>query len=114
MAKTPEAKVKDAVKKRLIEYGVLPFMQAADIPDGANGMFWFPIQGQFAVAGVHDVVGCWLGRFFSLEIKAPNNPKDATEPQLAFQRAVSGACGISLVGVRDASAVDELCRLITE
>lgn len=114
MAKTPEAKVKDAVKKRLIEYGVLPFMHAADEPGGVAGVFWFPVQGQFAVQGVHDIVGLWDGYFWSMETKAPNNPVDATENQRAFQLATIKAGGISFIGVRDASVVDELYRLIQE
>lgn len=115
MAKqTPEAKVKAAVKARLEHYGVLPFMKAADIEHPIAGTYWMPVQGQFAVHGVHDFCGCWDGWFWSIETKAPNNKQDATEPQRAFQQAVIKAGGISLIGVRSADAVDALYQMIQE
>lgn len=115
MAKqTPEGRVKDAVKKRLEHYGVLPFNKAADTEGVVNGMYWMPVQGAFAVHGPHDFTGVWDGWFFSLETKAPDNPVDATEPQLAFQIAAIRSGGISMVGVRDASAVDRLYQIIQE
>lgn len=115
MAKqTPEGKVKDAVQKRLHHYGVLPFIKAADALTPPAGMYWMPMQGQFAVHGVHDFCGCWDGVFFSLETKAPDNKVDATEPQRAFQVASQRSGGFSFIGVRDASAVDELHRMIQE
>lgn len=110
--KTPEGRVKDAVKKRLEHYGVLPFTKAADLPGVHAGVYWMPVQGTFAVQGVHDFVGCWHGQFFSIETKAPDNPQDATEPQKAFQVGTIRAGGISFVGVRDASAVDEIHRIV--
>lgn len=114
MAKqTPEGKVKEAIKKRLAHYRVMPFTQAAD-NFSAQGMYWMPVQGQFAVHGVHDFCGVWDGVFFSLETKAPDNKVDATEPQLAFADASHRCGGISLVGVRDASAVDRLFDMIQE
>lgn len=116
MAKsTPEGAVKKAVKAKLEHYGVLPFVQAADATGRqVAGMYWMPVQGQFAVHGVHDFCGVWDGQFFSLETKAPGNPVDATEPQEAFKVASLRTGGISFVGVRDASAVDRLAALIKE
>ncbi len=115
MAQTPEGKVKDAVKKRLEHYGVLPFIKAADSTSRSTvGMYYMPSQGAHAVQGVHDFVGCWDGVFFSLETKAPDNPVDATEPQQAFRSATLRCGGIAFVGVRSADAVDELAKLIKE
>lgn len=111
---TPEGRIKDAVKKRLEHYGVLPFIKAADASGEVNGTYWMPVQGQFAVHGVHDFCGVWHGLFWSIETKAPNNPVDATEPQRAFAMAVTKAGGISFIGVRDACAVDALYHLIQE
>lgn len=112
---TPETAVKTAVKKRLEHYGVYPFQRAADMPAAqVNGVYWPAVAGPMSVHGVHDFCLVWHGVFCSLECKAPNNPQDATEPQLAFQAAATKAGGLSLVGVRDASAVDELHRLIHE
>lgn len=108
MAKqTPEGIVKEAVKKRLEHYGILPFTKAADTR-AASGMYWMPVQGAFAVHGVHDFCGVVHGIFFSLETKAPNNKVDATAPQQAFQDASTRAGGVSFVGVRSAAAVDAM------
>lgn len=116
MAKqTPEGRIKDAVKKRLEECGIIPFTKMADSTDLRHvGMYWMPVQGQFAVQGVHDFCGVLHGIFWSLETKAPDNKIDATGPQLAFQTASIKAGGVSLVGVRSADAVDEMVRLVLE
>lgn len=111
---TPEGRIKAAVKKRLEHYGVLPFIRAADHAGPVAGMYWMPVQGRFAVHGVHDFVGLWSGVFFSFETKAPNNYVDATEPQRAFKTAVDKSGGIAFVGVRDASAVDALAEMIQQ
>jgi hypothetical protein len=112
---TPEGKVKDAVKKRLEEYGVLPFIKAADaVGRDVVGMYWMPGQGAYSVQGVHDFVGCWDGVFFSLETKSEDNPVDATPGQEAFKVATLRCGGISFVGVRSADAVDRLADLIKD
>lgn len=114
MAKsTPEGAVKTAVKKRLEHYGILPFTKLADsIENHHVGMYWMPVQGQFAVHGVHDFCGVLHGIFWSLETKAPDNKVDATGPQYAFQTASAKAGGVSLVGVRSADAVDFMVETI--
>lgn len=109
-----EKHVKNDVKKRLEHYGIVPFMQAADTTEPVAGIYWMPVQGPFAVHGVHDFCGVWYGVPWSLETKAPDNKVDATEPQRAFQSAMLKAGAISLVGVRDASAVDDLALLVRE
>lgn len=114
MAKTPEGVVKDAVKKRLIHYGLKPITKAPDYPEDIEGFFFMPHAGPGSVWGIHDFVICWRGIFCTIETKAPNNSVDATEPQYAFQLATAKAGGISLVGVRDAGAVDTLHTLVKE
>lgn len=110
---TPESTVKTAVKKALLARGLVPLTDvltgnAAEYP----GFFWMPIQGAFAVRGVHDFVGCWNGIFWSIETKAPNNPEDATTHQMGFREAVLTSGGLSYVGVRDASVVEHLERAV--
>lgn len=114
MSKTPEKRVKIAVQAALQRHNVLPFMKAADITYPIAGVYWMPIQGPYSVQGVHDFCGVWRGVFFSIETKAPDNPVDATEPQQAFQVAITKGGGIALVGVRDAVAVDHLAELINK
>jgi hypothetical protein len=117
MSKTPEGKVKDEVKAELRSRGVHPFWEFVQIPDRENcvGFYWMPVQGPYAVQGVHDICGCIRGVFFSLETKAPNNKSDETTQQGWFRLAVTECGGIALTGVRDAkAAVAELFRLIEE
>lgn len=113
---TPEGKVKKAVKERLAYYGVLPFMEVAQLqgPGGVAGMYYMPVAGPFSVHGVHDFVGSWYGTFWSIETKAPDNLEDATPHQEMFRVAASRTGGISLVGVRSADAVDKLHELVLE
>lgn len=115
MAMTPESKVKKAVRERLEHYGLVRVTKAADTPERlVNGFFFMPLAGPGSVWGIHDFIGCWRGLFFTIETKAPNNPVDATESQLAFQTATQKAGGISFVGVRSADAVDQLAAIIHE
>jgi len=102
---TPEGKVKAAIQKELARYGVVPFMKAADSDAPVNGVYWMPGQGPYSVQGVHDFVICWLGNFVSIETKAPDNPEDATQPQEAFQTAITKAGGYSFTGVRSADII---------
>ena len=99
------------MKKRLAEYGVVPFTHIDKHPDAA-GVYWMPVQGAFTTHGVHDFVICWAGIFCSLETKRPDNPQDATPLQALFQHAIRSAGGLSLVGVRDASSVDALAQFV--
>ena len=52
---TPEGKIKAALKKRLNELGVYAF---------------WPVQTGYGAATL-DCIGCWQGRFFAIECKAP-------------------------------------------
>lgn len=109
-----EKHVKDDVKKRLEHFGVYPVIKAADMEAPIAGVYWMPVQGHLSVQGVHDFCGVWHGIAWSIETKSPENKVDATEPQRAFQTGVLKAGGISLVGVRDASVVDELAIMIRD
>jgi len=113
MARTPEAAVKDAVKKRLAHHKVYPFdaVAAGRHPD-AVGTYYMPVAGPFSVHGVHDFVICWRGVFCTIETKAPNESQDETVHQGRFRTAVTATGGISLTGVRDAGAVDHLAQLV--
>lgn len=116
MAKTPEGLVKDDVKKALAAHGVLPFTELANgnRPE-AVGAYYMPVAGPFSVHGVHDFVGCWSGRFFSIETKAPKELVDETIHQGRFRVAFTQAGGISMTGVRDgAAAVSAIAQIVKE
>jgi hypothetical protein len=116
MATTPEGRVKDAVKKALATHGVYPFVEVAQGKHTViEGTYYMPVAGPFSVHGVHDFVGCWSGKFFSIETKAPNEPVDETVHQGRFREAITLAKGIALTGVRDGpAAVDHIRNLITQ
>jgi len=64
MAKTPEAKVKDQIKKILNEHNIYYAM-----PHGAG----------FGNAGVPDFLCCWKGKFLAIEAKANNGVATALQ-----------------------------------
>ena len=61
---TPEAKVKNAVKKLLTERGAYYFM---------------PATGGYGRSGVPDIVGCYKGIFFGIECKAGDKQPTALQ-----------------------------------
>ena len=76
MAATPEKKVKDAVRKLLVEFGVYYFAPAA------NG---------FGRAGIPDIICCFGGRFIAIECKAGKGVTTALQDrELAAIRTAGG------------------------
>lgn len=76
MAATPEKKVKDAVRKLLVEFGIYYFMPAA------NG---------FGRAGIPDIICCFGGRFIAIECKAGKGTTTALQDrELAAIRTAGG------------------------
>ena len=80
MAKTPEAKVKDLIKKILKEEGIYYAM---------------PIGTGYGNSGVPDFLCCVQGKFVSIEAKAANNKP--TELQLKNMRDIEAAGGLTIV-----------------
>jgi hypothetical protein len=76
---TPESKTKAIIKKELTKRGAFFFM---------------PATGGYGVSGASDFVGCYKGRFFSIEAKAGDNKPTAL--QLKFMVQVQQAGGISI------------------
>jgi hypothetical protein len=81
VARTPEAIVKDAIKKVLKEYNVWYFMPSA------NG---------FGKVGVPDFICCWKGRFLAIEAKAPGKINNTTANQKMRIQEINDAMGIAL------------------
>ena len=62
----------------------------------SKGGIWIKInQGMFAIAGISDILGCFHGFFFALEVKRPQGKM--TRRQQMFQIAVKKAGGIAEV-----------------
>ena len=87
---TPEGKVKKAAK---------------NILDSLHGCWYFsPQSGVYGRSGIPDLVGCYKGKFFSIECKAAGNTTTALqEKEIA---AIRSAGGLSLV--IDESNIDRL------
>ena len=80
MAQTPEAKVKAAVRKLLVEFDIYYFSPAA------NG---------YGRAGIPDIICCFGGRFIAIECKAGKGVTTALQDrELA---AISTAGGMTMV-----------------
>jgi penicillin-binding protein-related factor A (putative recombinase) len=67
----------------------------------------------FSEAGVHDLVGCAGGSFFSIEVKTPENKKGAnkdgmTDLQVMFMNGIRMAKGVSFVATNLDQVVNEL------
>jgi hypothetical protein len=76
MAQTPEGKVKAAVRKLLVEFGIYYFSPAA------NG---------YGRAGIPDIICCFGGRFIAIECKAGKGVTTALQDrELAAIRTAGG------------------------
>lgn len=82
MAKTPEAKVKDAVKKYLTAIGAYYYM---------------PVSNGMGRVGAPDFMVCWRGRFVGVETKAPGKSSNTTPNQDRELAAIRAAGGVSVV-----------------
>jgi hypothetical protein len=91
MAMTPEAKVKNAVKKWLKDRGI---------------WFYMPVQNGYGVVGIPDFICCWNGMFFAIETKAPGKRNNTTENQKMQLANIKEANGLAIV-VDDVSQLDE-------
>lgn len=91
MARTPEGKVKDAVKKWLKE---------------RNVWYYMPMQNGMGVVGIPDFLCCWKGQFIAIETKAPGKRDSTTANQNARLKEISDVDGISIV-------VDDVSQLNT-
>ena len=77
---TPEATVKKQVMKELEKMGAY---------------FFYPVTGGYGKSGVPDIVGCYMGKFFGIEVKSGNNKP--TMLQVKNLREIREAGGIALV-----------------
>jgi hypothetical protein len=82
VSRTPEGRVKDAVKLFLHEQGLIRAGSRRDTwPSVVHGWYYMPVQNGMGVSGIHDFVGCLEGQMFSIETKASGKLRTVTEPQ---------------------------------
>lgn len=77
----------------------------------ARGAYVFKVHGGIYSEGIPDLIGCYRGFFFALEVKTPQNKKGATKLQQANLRLARKAGGYAYV-VRTVEACDKLCDAI--
>lgn len=92
MARTPEGRVKDAVKAYLKSEGV---------------WFYMPMQSGIGVVGIPDFICCWAGKFLAIETKAPGKRNNTTPNQKARIAEIQAAAGLAIV-VDDVAQVREV------
>lgn len=99
---TPEGKVKAEVRKYLVSIGCRP-AGGKTSEGGVNGWFYFPVQNGMGVVGIPDIVGCYKGRFFAIETKAPGKKKNLSKNQSLRIKEITDAQGVVIVadGVED-------------
>ena len=84
MALTPEGKVKKKIVAYLKEIGAY---------------YFFPATGGYGKSGMPDIVGCYKGKFFGIEVKAGKNKP--TELQKNELKQIAQAGGIATVTNED-------------
>lgn len=97
MARTPEGKVKDAVKSWLKGHGV---------------WFFMPVSNGMGSMGVPDFVCCWNGRFLGIETKAPGKRANVSALQ-EFQIAGIHQAGGAAIVVDDVAQLEPLLERFT-
>lgn len=76
---TPESKTKNIIKRELTKRKVFFFM---------------PATGGYGVSGASDFVGCYRGKFFSIEAKAGANKPTALQIKFLVDVQTHGGWGI--------------------
>jgi hypothetical protein len=89
MARTPEGKVKDDIKKWLRDRGA---------------WFYMPVQNGMGVTGIPDFVCCLGGAFIAIEAKAPGKRANVSPNQEHQIAAIHKAGGAAIV-------VDDVAQL---
>lgn len=90
MARTPEGRVKDAVKAWLKERGI---------------WYYMPVQNGMGVTGIPDFVCCWQGQFLAIETKAPGKRANLSANQERQIQQIHQAGGAAVV-VDDVSQLE--------
>jgi hypothetical protein len=55
---------------------------------------WIKIHGgPFQEAGISDIIGCYMGKFYALEVKLPGKEKNLTDLQEQFIEDIISAGG---------------------
>jgi len=59
-----------------------------------RGGRWIKVHGgPYQEAGISDIIGCWQGTFYAMEVKLPGKEKTLTNLQQAFIDDINGSGG---------------------
>jgi hypothetical protein len=95
---TPEGNVKAEIKAFLNSLG-------------AECWYFMPMMMGYGRKGIPDIIGCYHGYFFALEVKAPGKLHDATPWQQAECTKIAMAKGAVLI-VDSVEAVRDMFRMV--
>lgn len=98
MARTPEGKVKDKVKKLLDRKGVYHFS---------------PYMAGFGRAGVPDIIACVAGSFYAIECKAGSSKPTALQ-QKEMQKIVDAGGQVMVISETNIGQVEEYLNRMLE
>lgn len=97
MARTPEAAVKLKIKGFLLTL--------------KHCWFFFPATHGYGINGVPDIVGCYRGVFFAVEVKAPGKLRGVTALQQIQIDGINKALGYA-IAADDVQTVRDLIEKI--
>jgi BMFP domain-containing protein YqiC len=97
MATTPEGKVKGAIKAYLRTL--------------VHCFFFMPAAHGYGVNGIPDIIGCYKGIFFAIEVKAPGKLRNVTALQRMQINQINQAQGWA-IAADSVQHVHELFELI--
>lgn len=98
VSKTPEGKVKDAVKEILNHT--------------PNCWYYLPVQNGMGQAGIPDFICCIRGKFLAIETKSKNTSRKLTALQAKQIALINTASGTAVVINED--NIGDLERIVTE
>lgn len=84
MSSTPEGKVKAEIKAYLDSLG-------------ADCWYFMPAMMGYGRKGIPDIIGCYKGKFFAIEVKAPGKIANTTPWQEKELCAILASNGIAIV-----------------
>ena len=89
--KTPESYEKDDIKKYLD-------IEAVKVRHNGLGILWYycPFMAGYGKSGVSDIVGCYRGKFFAIEVKREG--KEPTPIQTRRMAEIEAAGGKTFWG----------------
>jgi hypothetical protein len=97
-ANTPEGKVKQKLLRFINSLEPVPYA-------------FFPVPGGYGRSGIPDIVGCWRGRFFAIECKAPGKLSNTTALQNREMEMIRRGGGVAFVydgTISDLKLMDKL------